>query len=130
LVLLVVASAVMIATFFRGGGATTTSQQVAVSADSLRLYMREGAPARTLRTVFDVVKAQQGVASVRLVSKEEALARLRHRYPTLANNLQSNPFPDSLTVRTRSAAGARRLAVTLRAKHLPGVAVVRVSQTR
>ncbi|MEZ5290384.1 MAG: ABC transporter permease [Vicinamibacterales bacterium] len=79
--------------------------------------------------IRQVIARSAGVASVDLVTKEEALARFGAEFPELGDvtaSLDANPFPASFEIHLTDAGmanGADELAAALRA--LPGVADVR-----
>ncbi|MGE0815182.1 MAG: cell division protein FtsX [Vicinamibacterales bacterium] len=79
--------------------------------------------------IRQVIARSAGVASVDLVTKEEALARFGAEFPELGDvtaSLDANPFPASFEIRLTDAGmgdGADELAAALRAQ--PGVADVR-----
>ncbi|GGN01676.1 cell division protein FtsX [Thermus composti] len=78
---------------------------------------READVERVLSTIQDWPE----VASVRLQTKEEALAQLVLDYPYLAEakDLVENPLPDTLRLKLKDPEAVRQVAERLR--HLPGV---------
>jgi cell division protein FtsX len=56
------------------------------------------------------------VYSVRFISKREALALMRRRFPAQTANLPSNPFPDSLRVRPVKGVAPSRIAAKIHRK--------------
>ena len=61
------------------------------------------------------LRGEDGVASVRFVSKKEALRIMRRRYPDAAADLPANPFPDSLRVRPFKGVPPGQVAAGVRA---------------
>ncbi len=74
-----------------------------------------------VETLLTEIQAWPEVGEVRLVPKEEALARLVLDYPYLAEakDLVGNPLPDTLRLRLRNPEAVRTVAERLR--KLPGV---------
>ena len=62
------------------------------------------------RAALSKAQASPLVAKAVFVSKKQALENLRKEYPQEAAQLQTNPFPDALTITPKSAADARRVA--------------------
>jgi cell division transport system permease protein len=90
-------------------------------------YLEEGLSAQRQSELERVVGTVEGVQSVRLVSKEEALERFRQgvgRGGALLEGLEENPLPASLEITLagsqRSSAGMERVVGALRG--LPGIA--------
>jgi len=97
-----------------------TSDEPRQRADCrVRVFFRAGASPAKTRAVGIRLRSVDGV-SVRFVSKEEALEIMRRKYPDLAANLPSNPFPDSYDVRTTYADSCAELRATLHPRP-PGV---------
>jgi cell division transport system permease protein len=94
---------------------------------ALTAYLDDDAGPDELAELERVVATVEGVGSVRLVSKEEALARFRSgvgRGAALLEGLEENPLPASLEIELlaeeRSAEGMRRVLAAL--DGLPGIA--------
>jgi cell division transport system permease protein len=90
-------------------------------------YLEEGLSEAQTRTLLEQVDGAPGVASVSLVSQEEALRRFREGAfgrPSLLDGLDENPLPASLEIslvpERRSAEGLALLEAALR--DLPGIA--------
>lgn len=108
------------------------SVQTASSAENVkllvRLYLDDNASSSDISKAIAAAKTEPGVASVKFISKQAALAIMKKRYPDLAENLKSNPFPDSIELRLASNGDAATIAANLRQKKLPGVQAVRYSR--
>ena len=69
--------------------------------------------ARSRRTTSrDMLQQNQYVKhrdGIKYVSKEQALAKMKKRYPELVKNLTSNPLPDSLEVTPNKAENVDKL---------------------
>jgi cell division transport system permease protein len=68
------------------------------------------------------------VKEFQFVSKDEALARMRKRYPELTANLPSNPLPASYEVLPKDADDVKAIAADLRQQKLAGVERVKDGQ--
>lgn len=100
------------------------------TAAEFSVYLRDDATSEQ-RGAIEALIDQSGATDQReYVSKTDALARFRRQFADLASLTQGfdeNPFPASLEVRVRAAAGTDGRADTLvkRVATLPGVADVR-----
>lgn len=90
------------------------------------VYLEDGLEPRVLQSLENRLREDPAVASLQLVSREEALARFRAMFRDLSSlpeDLGENPFPASLEVNLRperqSAAEVERLAKAL--DGVPGV---------
>ncbi len=90
------------------------------------VYLEDGLETRVLQSLENRLREDPAVASLQLVSREEALARFRGMFRDLSSlpeDLGENPFPASLEVNLRperqSAAEVERLAKALAG--VPGV---------
>jgi cell division transport system permease protein len=68
------------------------------------------------------------VKEFQFVSKDEALARMKKRYPELTANLPSNPLPASYEVLPNDPDEVKVIAADLRAQSFPGVERVKDGQ--
>jgi cell division transport system permease protein len=64
----------------------------------VKVFFDQDATTREINGVANRLKAMPEVRSVRFVSKEEALARMKEKYPELTENLASNPLPPAFEV--------------------------------
>jgi cell division transport system permease protein len=89
-------------------------QRESRDASVVHVYLKDGVADQDVATLTARLRRDPGVASVRSVSKEEALrsARSRPGLPALAGDASTNPFPASLEVRLHSLADAGRVAGT------------------
>ena len=90
------------------------------------VYLEDGIQDRVRESLENRLRADPAVASIQLVTQEEALARFKKLFRDLASlpeDLGENPFPASLEVGLRedhqSPAEVKRLAQTF--AHVPGV---------
>lgn len=97
------------------------------------VYLNDGLTAQGVSDLQSRIKADQEVASLSYVSKEQALADFRTQFPSESHLLQGlgeNPLPASFVVtlspKFRSSEAVRRWAERLRA--VPGVAHVQYSR--
>ena len=68
------------------------------------------------------------VKEFQFVSKDEALARMKKRYPELTANLPSNPLPASYEVLPNDPDEVKVIAADLRAQSFPGVERIKDGQ--
>ncbi len=89
-------------------------------------FLNPGISAREQARVEEVIKASPGVAHVKFVSREEALARFQKSFPELEDilkNLGSNPFPASYeaVLQKKAFLSEEALGLIEDIKALPGV---------
>jgi cell division transport system permease protein len=99
--------------FMLGGlAARSLVQSESRAASVVHVYLKEGAGDAEVAALRARLGREPGVASVRYLSKEDALraARTRPGLPALAGDASTNPFPASLEVRLRDLADAGRVA--------------------
>ena len=78
-------------------------------------YFAEGTRPADVRRELRQLLADDRVASVTFVSKEQALREMRKKFPDLVpQTLAMNPLPDALVVRPNAAGDAAVLARELR----------------
>jgi cell division transport system permease protein len=94
------------------------------------VYLEDGAPERVLASLENRLRAEPAVASLELVTREQALARFRGMFRDLSSlpeDLGENPFPASLELTLRPSAQAPAEVERL-AKDFTGVPGVREIQ--
>jgi cell division transport system permease protein len=74
--------------------------------------------------VIRTLQANPKVKSVTFVTREQALARMQKRYPTLTKDIPYNPFPNSLEVKPTKGEYNEAVAASLMHPLPPGVAKV------
>ena len=96
------------------GGLAARNLVQAQSRDAtvVHVYLKDGVSDSDVAALTAGLRADHGVASVRYVSKEEALsvASGRPGLPALATDAATNPFPASLEVQLRQLRDAGRVA--------------------
>jgi cell division transport system permease protein len=96
------------------GGLAARNLVQAQSRDAtvVHVYLKDGVADGDVAALTAKLKADQGVAAVRYISKEEAqrVASGRPGLPALATDAATNPFPASLEVRLRELGDAGRIA--------------------
>ena len=71
------------------------------------------------------------VRQVRFVSKAQALAEMKKKFPQLFNQaMPANPLPDSFVVTPAKPSCGPELAAAVRAAHWPGVQHVGLKRSR
>jgi cell division transport system permease protein len=85
-------------------------------ASILHVYLRDDASSQDINALETELGVNPDVQSVTYISKDQALARAQHRpgLPELATAADSNPFPASLDVRTKSIDRVGRVDATVR----------------
>ena len=68
------------------------------------------------------------ISDYQFVSRGEALARMRKKYPELTANLPSNPLPDSYEITPKHAEPVKQLSAAIRAEKFAGVDRVKDGQ--
>jgi len=76
------------------------------------------------RAALSKAQASRLVAKAVFVSKERALENFRKTHPQEAAQLQTNPFPDALTITPKHAADARRVAALFNSQPGNGIDLV------
>jgi hypothetical protein len=76
------------------------------------------------RAALSKAQASPLVAKAVFVSKERALENFRKTHPQEAAQLQTNPFPDALTITPKRAADARRVAALFNSQPGNGIDMV------
>jgi cell division transport system permease protein len=89
----------------------------------VKAYFAEDATPKQVDGLRMKLLANPKVKGVVFVSKEEALKRMRKRYPDLTENLTSNPLPASLEIAPRNGRDVQEVSALLRPLP-PGIAKV------
>ncbi|MSO58568.1 MAG: ABC transporter permease [Thermoleophilia bacterium] len=86
-------------------------------------FLNEATPQQVdaVRVHLDGLVVDAQVREYRFVSKSEALARMKERYPDLTANLPSNPLPASYEVLPQEAERVKEISADLRAQRFEGV---------
>ncbi len=93
-------------------------------------FLDEATPQQVdgVRTHLDRLVIDGEVREYRFVSKVEALARMKKRYPELTANLPSNPLPASYEVLPHEAERVKEISADLRAQRFEGVERIKDGQ--
>ena len=86
----------------------------------VKVFFEQDASARQIEAVRVKLAKDPRVGSYEFVSKQEALRRMKERYPQLTENLASNPLPASYEVRPKDADQVEAVAASLE-RAPPGV---------
>ncbi len=89
----------------------------------VKAYFAENATPKQVDGLRMKLLANPKVKGVVFISKEEALKRMRKRYPDLTENLTSNPLPASLEIAPRNGRDVQDVSALLRPLP-PGIAKV------
>jgi cell division transport system permease protein len=109
-----------------------TAQELATNM-SIAFYLDAKATPETMESIRQEIGRPAFVASVRLVTPDEALQRFRTSFPELADmaaGLKANPFPPALELRVKAKASASKevLAFVEGMKKRPGIVDVLFNQ--
>jgi cell division protein FtsX len=73
-------------------------------------------PAQTRGVRHRLAELDTPIASVRFVTKKQALAQMRRRYPNLVQGMPYNPLPASFRVRPRYVSDEKQIVRALKPK--------------
>jgi cell division transport system permease protein len=76
----------------------------------VKVFFQKTATPSQINAVRDKLAAMDDVGDVTFVSKQDALARMKKRYPDLTQNLAWNPFPDAFEVKPKQASDVGLIA--------------------
>ena len=79
----------------------------------VKVYFTPDSTKAQMNAVANKLSANDKVKTVTFVSKEQALAQMKKRFPALVQNLPSNPLPDSLEVVPKRGEDTSAIAETL-----------------
>ena len=86
----------------------------------VKVYFSPDSTKKQMNVVANKLSANPDVKSVTFISKKEALKEMTKRFPTLVQNLPSNPLPDSLEVVPKHGEQTEAIALSLKPRP-PGV---------
>jgi cell division transport system permease protein len=87
----------------------------------VKIFFVEDATPTQINRVNERLVAMPEVKSISFVSKEDALRRMKERYPQLTQDLPSNPLPPAFEVKPTDANYKELIASRVRELALPGV---------
>jgi cell division transport system permease protein len=87
----------------------------------VKVFFEKEATAAQINGVHEQLVAMPEVKSITFVSKEDALRRMKERYPKLTADLVSNPFPPAFEIKPTEAIQKELIASRLRNPLPPGV---------
>jgi cell division transport system permease protein len=79
----------------------------------VKVYFAPDSTKAQMNTVANKLSTNDQVKTVTFISKEQALAQMKKRFPALVQNLPSNPLPDSLEVVPKRGENTAAIAETL-----------------
>ncbi len=94
----------------------------------VKIFFVENVTPKQVDAVRITLEKDQRVKEFQFVSKDEALSRMRKRYPELTANLPSNPLPASYEVLPKDANDVKAIAADLRKADLAGVERIKDGQ--
>ena len=100
-----------------GSGAILLTKDTRKRTDCLvRVFFKRGASQEQIDAIGRQLNAVDD-ASIRFVSKKQALELMRERFPELVRDLPVNPLPDSYEVRTTYADSCADVGAVFRPRH-------------
>jgi cell division protein FtsX len=84
-----------------GGLALVAIERHGTRTMTLTVLLRHAATPGQARVLLGTARSEPGVAAATYVSADDALARMKERYPALVRHLHGNPLPASLQLRVR-----------------------------
>lgn len=87
----------------------------------VKVFFVDGVTPAQVNAVRAYLDKDARVKDYRFVSKADALARMRQKYPQLTANLPSNPLPASYEVTPKRAEEVNALSAALRAQKFAGI---------
>jgi cell division transport system permease protein len=94
----------------------------------VKVFFVEDVTPKQVNAVRIALEKDGRVKEFEFISKDEALARMRKRYPELTANLPSNPLPASYEVLPNDANDVKAIAADLRQAKHPGVERIKDGQ--
>jgi cell division transport system permease protein len=94
----------------------------------VKVFFVEEVKPKQVNAVSAFLAKDDRVKSYEFVSKSEALARMRRKYPELTANLPSNPLPASFEVAPKRAEEVKALSAEIRQQKFAGVERVKDGQ--
>jgi cell division transport system permease protein len=94
----------------------------------VKVFFVEEVKPKQVNAVSAFLANDERVKSYEFVSKSEALARMRRKYPELTANLPSNPLPASFEVAPKRAEEVKALSAEIRQQKFAGVERVKDGQ--
>ncbi len=94
----------------------------------VKVFFVEGVTPKQVNAVGGTLAADERIKDYQFVSKTDALARMKKKYPALTANLPSNPLPASFEVTPRNADEVKVIAADLRSQKFAGVEKIKDGQ--
>jgi cell division transport system permease protein len=93
----------------------------------VHVFLTDAATPKQVNAIGRFLEADQRVkpGGINFISKDEALAIAKKRFPDLTSNLASNPLPRSFDVTPRRGEDTGNIALAVKGAKLPGVDEVR-----
>jgi cell division transport system permease protein len=94
----------------------------------VKVFFVDEVKPRQVNAVRVALDRDERISKYMFVSRSEALARMRKKYPQLTANLPSNPLPASYEITPKRAEDVKLIAADLRQQKLSGVEKVKDGQ--
>jgi len=97
----------------------------------VKVFFVENVKPKQINAVGTFLRTMQSdgkIGDYQFVSRADALARMRKKYPELTANLPSNPLPDSFEITPKHAEQVKQLSASIRTEKFAGVDRVKDGQ--
>jgi cell division transport system permease protein len=94
----------------------------------VKVFFVDEVTPKQVNAVGTFLRADDRIKDYQFVSRTEALARMKRRYPELTANLPTNPLPDSYEITPKRAEEVKQLSAAIRAEKFAGVERVKDGQ--
>jgi cell division transport system permease protein len=94
----------------------------------VKVFFVDDVTPKQVNAVGSFLRADDRIKDYQFVSRTEALARMKKRYPELTANLPTNPLPDSYEITPKRAEEVKQLSAAIRAEKFAGVERVKDGQ--
>ena len=94
----------------------------------VKVFFVEDVTPKQVNAVGAFLRTDDRIKDYQFVSRTEALARMKKRYPELNANLPTNPLPDSYEITPKRAEEVKQLSTAIRGQKFAGVERVKDGQ--
>ena len=94
----------------------------------VKVFFVEDVTPKQVNAVGAFLRTDDRIKDYQFVSRTEALARMKKRYPELTANLPTNPLPDSYEITPKRAEEVKQLSTAIRGQKFAGVERVKDGQ--
>jgi cell division transport system permease protein len=94
----------------------------------VKVFFVEDVTPKQVNAVGAFLRTDDRIKDYQFISRTEALARMKKRYPELTANLPTNPLPDSYEITPKRAEEVKQLSTAIRGQKFAGVERVKDGQ--